>query len=258
MPSTLTGLLLFVTLLLPGFAYLVGRERVGTSRRASPLRETVSIVAASVSAELAVIVGLWPLWHLSIDVDAMVRGPAAYTRDHYVKLTLWALSMLLLATALAFAAATQGIRKWFQDRTSSQHAPARWLGRIASGNYPHDSIVSGWWVLFEKWSLTSDIQVGCNLEDGSYFQGVLGSHSSMADETPDRDLILKAPIVYRPAGSKEAQPYPCSAVCVSASRIMALFVTYSDPIPLSEVAAGAEEAAGAAEEGSASAPSSQS
>jgi hypothetical protein len=33
MPTTLTGLLLFAVLLLPGFAYLVGKERAGTERR---------------------------------------------------------------------------------------------------------------------------------------------------------------------------------------------------------------------------------
>jgi Family of unknown function (DUF6338) len=52
MPTTLTGLLLFVVLLLPGFAYLVGKERAGTERRTSPFRETVAVVAASVATEL--------------------------------------------------------------------------------------------------------------------------------------------------------------------------------------------------------------
>lgn len=55
MPTTLTGLLLFVVLLLPGFAYLVGKERNGTERRMSPFRETVAIVAASVTCELVVL-----------------------------------------------------------------------------------------------------------------------------------------------------------------------------------------------------------
>ena len=56
MPTTLTGLLLFVVLLLPGFAYLVGKERHGTERRLSPFRETVAVVAASISSELVVLV----------------------------------------------------------------------------------------------------------------------------------------------------------------------------------------------------------
>jgi Family of unknown function (DUF6338) len=66
MPTTLTGLLLFVVLLLPGFAYLVGKERNGTERQTSPFRETIAIVAASTTAELAVLAlfaiprWLWP------------------------------------------------------------------------------------------------------------------------------------------------------------------------------------------------------
>jgi hypothetical protein len=55
MPTTLTGLLIFVVLLLPGFAYLVGKERHGTERHTSPFRETIAVVAASVTSELAVL-----------------------------------------------------------------------------------------------------------------------------------------------------------------------------------------------------------
>jgi uncharacterized membrane protein len=54
-PTTLTGLLLFVVLLLPGFAYLVGKERHGTERSLSPFRETVAVVAASITSELVVL-----------------------------------------------------------------------------------------------------------------------------------------------------------------------------------------------------------
>ena len=55
MPTTLSSLLIFVVLLLPGFAYLVGKERHGTERHTSPFRETVAIVAASVTSELTVL-----------------------------------------------------------------------------------------------------------------------------------------------------------------------------------------------------------
>ena len=53
MPTTLTGLLLFVALLLPGFAYLVGKERHGTERRLSPFRETVPWLPASLLSWLS-------------------------------------------------------------------------------------------------------------------------------------------------------------------------------------------------------------
>lgn len=66
MPTTLTGLLLFVVALLPGFAYLVGKERHGTERRLSPFRETVAIFSASAISGIIVLVifamirALWP------------------------------------------------------------------------------------------------------------------------------------------------------------------------------------------------------
>lgn len=48
MPTTLTSLLLFVVLLLPGFVYLTCKERHGTERHISTFRETVTIVTASI------------------------------------------------------------------------------------------------------------------------------------------------------------------------------------------------------------------
>ena len=98
-PTTLTGLLLFVVLLLPGFAYLVGKERHGTERRLSPFRETVAIVAASVTSELFVLIvfaairALWP--SRTPDVGALIRDAGSYLRSshvHYQNLAVWATS----------------------------------------------------------------------------------------------------------------------------------------------------------------------
>ena len=84
MPTTLTGLLLFVVLLLPGFAYLIGKERHGTERRLSPFRETVAIVAASVTSELIVLVvfaGIRSLLpSITPDVGALIRHGGVYLR----------------------------------------------------------------------------------------------------------------------------------------------------------------------------------
>lgn len=99
MPTTLTGLLLFVVLLLPGFAYLVGKERHGTERKASPFRETIAIVAASVTSEIFVLVlfglirWLWPSG--TPDVVRLVRSPAIYVEgtqtspSHYGMIAVW-------------------------------------------------------------------------------------------------------------------------------------------------------------------------
>src|SRR5260370_41584035 len=101
MRTALTGLLRFVILLLPGFAYLVGKERGGTERHSSPFRESVAIVAASVTCEITVLilfaVARW-LWPSSTpDTGALVRGGSAYMRTHYREFATWGTILLALA-----------------------------------------------------------------------------------------------------------------------------------------------------------------
>ena len=109
MPTTLSSLLIFVVLLLPGFAYLVGKERHGTERHTSPFRETVAIVAASVTSELTVlglfaaIRTLFPSW--TPDVGAVIRhGGGAYAASHYRSLAILGLILLAASTGLAYLA----------------------------------------------------------------------------------------------------------------------------------------------------------
>src|SRR5690348_8380297 len=107
MPTTLTGLLLFVVLLLPGFAYLVGKERHGTERRLSPFRETVAIVSASVTSELvalgifAAIRTIWPsitpnVGALLIQGNLYLHGNQGH-RGHYQIFAAWGIGLLALA-----------------------------------------------------------------------------------------------------------------------------------------------------------------
>ena len=225
MPTTLTGLLLFVVLLLPGFAYLVGKERYGTERRLSPFRETVAIVAASVTSELIVLVifaGIRTLWpSITPDVGALVRNARLYLggsnghRGQYGIVAAWGVGLLALAVLLAYLATEPRIRRW---------------GERVTGPYPHSSTVSAWWILFERWRENRDIELACMLDDGSAVRGRFGSFNTSADDSPDRDLILREPIYYRPPGdsAKEAL-FDVSAASFPARRIVALFVNYLEP-----------------------------
>ena len=118
MPTTLSSLVIFVVLLLPGFAYLVGKERHGTERHASPFRETVAIVAASVASETAVlaifVVLRWlrPSW--TPDGGALIHNGRAYAASHYHSLAAWGFGMLAVATALAYLATVPLVRNWFR------------------------------------------------------------------------------------------------------------------------------------------------
>lgn len=219
MPTTLTGLLLFVVLLLPGFAYLVGKERAGTERRASPFRETVAIVAASVAAELAVIVLVAPIWTRHIDFAGLVRAPGTYWRSSPGSLAAWSIALLLAAIVLAYVTTWPVIR-----RIPSRVLTERLRDKLQF-TYPHPSSVSGWWMLFEHYHPDHDRQVGLVIDDGSFVSGTHLSFNNDASDSPDRDIILLAPILYRAAGRDEAELYPVSMVSVSARRIVTMFVT---------------------------------
>jgi Family of unknown function (DUF6338) len=235
MPTTLTGLILFVVLLLPGIAYVVGRERHTSVQQFSAFRETAVVVAASVSFELIVLVvfavirTVWP--GLTPDVGALVRNSNAYLRGegghagHYGQVAVWAVVLLGLAIVLAYTATFRRIRKRF-------------------GKYPHESTTSAWWILFDTWLEGRDVHVGCNLDDGSYVEGKVGSFSRDSEETSERDLILSQPILYRSPGSPDAVSYEASAVCISAGKIVTMFVTYIGGVQVTSEEAGA--AAGAA------------
>lgn len=66
MPTTIGSLVAFVALLTPGFVYLARLETRIPSKRHSPLRETATVVSASllfngiVAVVFAVIRYLWP------------------------------------------------------------------------------------------------------------------------------------------------------------------------------------------------------
>lgn len=229
MPNTLTGLVLFVVLLLPGFAYLVGKERHGTGRSTSAFRETASVVVASVVSELVVLITAavamavtrttgWP-W--VIDMDALVHTPEEYWQQHYWLLLGWGLALLVLAAAGAYAASWPRLRK------------LRILRRF-TGPYPHPSTVSAWWMAFEEYKQGRDLRVGVILDNGRYFFGPLGSFNTAEDDVGDRDLVLMRtsnhPIRHRPPGreDEELDELDCGAVCISARYIVAVTVAYVD------------------------------
>jgi Family of unknown function (DUF6338) len=232
-PTTLTSLLIFVVLLLPGFAYLVGKERNGSERRTSPFRETVAVVAASVTSELAVLVlfaivrVLWPSG--TPDVGALIRHGGTYLRGsdaqpgHYGEVVLGGTVMLVFAVALAYFATWPSVRR-FPEWLSSKWRLFKWLSFV--GTYPHDSTVSAWWLLFERWPGKRDIQVTCTLDDGWAIQGSFQSFNNSADDSPDRDLILKRPIKLRQPGEPDMHDFNSRYACLSARRIVTLFVSY--------------------------------
>ncbi|MEU6306976.1 DUF6338 family protein [Streptomyces chartreusis] len=205
-PTTVTGLALLVVLLLPGLTFATVRDRKGSERRPSPFRETGAVVFCSVLTELAALAvfamlrGLRP--DLTPDIGRLVREGATYARVHYAELAWWAGGVLIFACVIAAIAAS------------------------ITGKRPHSSVMSAWWVMFEKWFPGENPIVGCTLEDGSYIEGQQASFNVSSDDSPDRDLVLVEPLKYRAPGATETHDVPWGAACVSARRIVTMFVSY--------------------------------
>lgn len=222
MPTTLTGLLLFVILLLPGFAFLAVFRRTRPERRLSTLRETGTVVFTSVVADLLAL-ALFALLRAGMPshtphIGQLIADPRTYIVDHHLPLFLWAIG--LLAAAGGFAA----LLGWIGGRISA-----------------HPSTMSSWWTLFGNCRPGARVNVSCVLDDGSWVSGLLANWNTLEDETLDRDLVLThgqgIPLLYQPPGDTHPVDYKASAVCISASRIVTMFVSHlpsQTPIPLAD------------------------
>lgn len=221
-PSGLTGAILFIVLLWPGFVYSGIRARARPDRKLSPLREIVTIIGASLIA-IAVSGGLfgvirvtWP--SVTPDLRRLLFEPHDYLEIHYVSVGWWAACLLAFAVLGSMSVATLQSSPSF-GRTSW----SKWLVM-----QPSSSTMSSWWIAFsDRDPRTEHIYVGCTLDDGSYASGRLHSFSQLADDSADRDLVLRGPIRLRPAGAMQEEEIKNAALMtISARHIVTMTVTY--------------------------------
>lgn len=207
MPSTLSGLVLFVVLLLPGIAYVAVRERHLPDKRESVFRETATVAAVSFAADLlAVLIAVGvSTWHPTAapDVGRLIVDGPAYFKGHSNLVLWWALGGLAFSTAVAAS-----------------------VGRIIGSRVPHPSGMSSWWFMWDERMAMSEIHLNCILDDGSKIDGYLKSFSTVADDIQDRDLVLMEPIRYAYEKEQDMLPYHADEACVSASRIVTIVATY--------------------------------
>jgi hypothetical protein len=226
-PSDLTGLLLFVVMLWPGFAYNSARARRRPDRQLTSLQETVIIVTASLAALVAtsvvfaIIRVLLP--GVTPDVRATLFSTHAYLQAHYVRVAWWAVAFLAVAILGAMGVAEAQESQWLRR--------SRYLRGLAAP--PDPSTQSGWWIAFRPGlDAGHEVHVGCTLDDGSYVSGRLHSYSQVAEDTADRDLVLRAPVKVRPRGAAEASEVPnVTWMTVSARHIVTMAVTYVSRVP---------------------------
>lgn len=227
MPSTLTGLLLFVALLLPGFVFVTVVRRERPESRPSALQETAAIVLASVLSELlvlavfAVVHQIVPTWTPTI--SQLIADPRKYLAANYLLTFTWTVALLVAACGVA------------------------WIAAIFVRRRPvHPSGGSAWWLLFETYCQDRDRYVGVMLDDGSYMHGTLISFNQSADDSDNRELVLMKPITYRPPNATSTTELDCGAASISARRIVAVTVAYVPdaanqcPVPLEEAEAAVE------------------
>jgi hypothetical protein len=226
-PTTITGVILFVIFLVPGFIFTITRERHRPTRKLSAFRETSLAVFASVVAFagglLIVLVIAWINPGTLPFLQLMISNPTRFSRLHPLHTTAILLAFLLVTSA---AATLLGSRP-------SQNAWRRfrnWLRKLRkhSALDNSDPMGSSWWSLFEPFPEYEKI-VGLQLDDGTWIGGTLRSWSRQADENSDRDLILQEPLFLRPPGVvKEESLVNAGAVTVNAGRIRYMTVAYKE------------------------------
>ena len=219
-PDSFVGLVLFVSLLSPGFVYLQARERRHPGIDYSPLRETSLIVVTSIATLGVAMLIAWIFRGVrpthSPDVGAYVTGGAAYLRKHHAEAASWSGGLVVLACVLAYflavppAALARGhLRSWVLDR--------RGTGVIEQK--------SGWSAAFDAHRDHRKV-VEVVLTDGTTLFGLLGSRSTQIAETADRDLVLAAPIQVREVGTNWIELPMAGTLVVSAARIKYMVVSY--------------------------------
>ncbi|MEU0878453.1 DUF6338 family protein [Lentzea sp. NPDC005914] len=221
MPSTLTGLIIFVLLLVPGFVFQRRRARDRPAAEETALQEALTILFTGLLLDgigLAAVGGLW--WAIpgsGVDVSKLVLSPTAYLAAHPVRLMGWSAAVLALAIAVGYLAAGRRVQ-----------AVVRRSARRAASSEPH---ASAWWLLFEEHPPEVPVHVGCYLSDGGYLSGRLHSYSRVGKESGDRELTLRDEITYREPGEASATRvlHNVGAVSVSARNIQFLTVTYLAP-----------------------------
>lgn len=209
-PTTLVGLVLFIALLTPGFAYSARRERSGPERQFSALRETVAMVVVSVVCDLVVLSLALVAWSVlprqTVDLTALFTRPGDYAVQHHVALWIWGVGLVATASLLGVLVAGPVFDRLRRRNESTFH--------------------SAWGRLFTAHP-DCRVHVGCHLSDGTYVAGWLLTYSRSAADVADRELTISGPVQYRAAGQDEATELPnVGAVAVSARQLTLLQVSY--------------------------------
>lgn len=225
MPTTFSGLLVFLALLAPGFAFLVVFERgARPTIERSVLRETATIVLASLACNTTS-GALFALirhcgWIDTPSPSKLLTEGKTYFAENLGLVSGWALALFLFALAVAVLAAGVLNRPRVQSELAKR---TKWL-------VPGVTMNSAWWKLLKDEEPESYRRLTCTLDDKTVIEGWLTSLNPSANETADRELTLSAPLrITRPESEPERIKH--GSIAISANRIQHLYVSYWDNPP---------------------------
>jgi hypothetical protein len=231
LPSSLLGALLFLFHLTPGLAYVLRHERAVPEVQRSAFRETVQVVAASaISVFVTVLLFaaarvFWP--NHTLNVRGVIRAPEKFFLNHHVQVIWWAVAFLAAAIVLAWLGADPRLPS---SRLAKSLAKSK-IVRLAVGPSAPIKRSSAWYEaahLFDGEDEPGLIQVGAQLDDGTYVIGYLDHYNIDTGETADRDMLLHGPLGLVTADGKKNNIEPTFTV-ISARRIVRLDFTHMAP-----------------------------
>jgi hypothetical protein len=214
-PTTLSGVVLLLVFLLPGFVFVVVRERHRPARDRSAFRETATVLFVSAVGYVALAGALLIVCVFSRPMRETAASLLLDAGDlyiaHPIRFASSAAAVVLLVTvACAFA---------------GSRYPRRLRQLVQKDYSPSDPTGSAWWITFET-QPNADKAIGLMLDDGTWIGGTLFSWSRDAKDSPDRDLVLQKPIFVRSPTSDEPAELDDEVIIVSARRIVYAGVTY--------------------------------
>ena len=224
MPGSLTGLLVAIVVLIPGYLRYALRKRIFSTRRLPRAMEAAGVIVVATVANTTVLViyGLLRMLPFirehSPSPSELIRDPAGYillSDSRLAWVVAWIIGLLILASLLS---AVFTIRPW----------PLKYLSRFLA---PTIAETSGWYQVFMA-GVPKDSSVAyviCELLDGSYVSGDLAWFNTDPEEGPDRDIVLAPPFsIHNADGNTFESPDAddLHRVVVSARDIRRIYVSY--------------------------------
>ncbi|SDK52828.1 hypothetical protein SAMN05216298_0418 [Glycomyces sambucus] len=249
MPTNFLGVVYYLALLVPGFLYMVGRERHGPERKLDGFRQAANVVFVSVMSELTVLIGLSWFWIPRLNEKKLLTDTASYWKEGPVQLLSFYLIGLFLASCLAYFASLPHARRvlnWILDRLTLP------VFRTEGREDVHPSITSAWWRLFHHspeailknyngttisrwkfwtWFKSQDqpsvlTLVLLVLDSGTQVQGYVDTFNPDSHDISDRDIILRQPILRRASDEAEWVELPSEYACFGRGNVIEMYVQY--------------------------------